>query len=106
MTENEFNSLVLKLHKKELALLEKKKAIYTGSGDRLANFKGQASLKNESPEKALLGNVSKQIITLVDYINRGEIPDSDLYNELILDIRNYMALLKAVYDEKVMKIKL
>ncbi len=72
-------------------------------GDRLSNFKQIAGLMQVTPEKALVGLVSKHIVALYDFVNdieRGTLQSSSRWDEKIGDIIAYMILLDALVTER------
>lgn len=109
MKSEEFNQLVKNRFEACKNLLEEKGKIY-GREDRLINFKRQSGMKDECAEKALLGNCSKQITTIVEFINdlnliyKGDmsvpIPSFNLWIEYIRDVINYMVLLEGLLTER------
>ena len=72
-------------------------------GDRLSNFKRAAALLNSTPEKALVGMLTKHwvsILDLVDDLDSGRRASDEMWDEKIIDIINYMILLKALTVER------
>lgn len=86
---------------KNLMLLSKS-AEYSRGGDRLSNFKKQAAMKGEMPEKALLGNWTKHlssILDIIDDIEAGRPIVLEQLQEKITDSINYHLLLEALVTE-------
>jgi len=72
-------------------------------GDRLSNFKKAASLLGCTPERALLGFVTKHIVALADFVNdleAGECQPMSRWTEKTGDIANYMILLEALLVDR------
>jgi len=72
--------------------------------DRLANFKKAGAMKQETPEKALWGMVTKHIIALQDFIEDLDIEtvkEYPFWNEKIGDIICYCILLDALIQERI-----
>jgi len=71
---------------------------YSVDLDRLKNFEQAASLQNCTPEQALIGYVSKHIVSIVDMVER--LPDKDYdqkaWDEKIIDTMCYFTLLRAL----------
>ena len=83
-------------------ILISKSAEYSRGGDRLSNFKRQAAMKNETPEKALLGNWMKHlssILDIIDDIEAGQPVVLEQLQEKITDSINYHVLLEALVTE-------
>lgn len=97
-------------------VLNKKNAEYSSGKDKLHNFKRAAKMLQCSPEKALIGMLTKHIISILDIVdeidfNCGEhsnaLPSFDKpmeyiekVNEKITDALNYLILLKALIYER------
>ena len=72
---------------------------YVGaSQDRYRNFNQAADLQHESKQQALLGFVSKQIVSLLDakHVNPDRLTDPTFIDEKAGDIAVYMILLMAM----------
>lgn len=72
---------------------------YAVSEDRLHNFKRAAALAGSTPEMALRGMLAKHIISVWDFVDRteaGEQVPYEKWDEKIIDVINYMILLRAV----------
>ena len=84
-------------------ILAAKSAEYSRSGDKLHNFKRAAAMMGCTPESALMGMLSKHIVSMldiVDDIGAGRIPDEALVDEKIGDWINYTLLLEALITER------
>lgn len=72
---------------------------YSTEDDRLVNFYQAATLQQITPEKALLGMLSKHIISIYDMVKSERPHDSDQWEEKIGDAINYLLILRAlVFD--------
>jgi hypothetical protein len=83
--------------------LELKTGEYSRDDDRLYNFKRAAAMLRCSPERALLGFVTKHIVSLMDMIDdidSGNLADDKLWDEKIGDIILYMILLRSLIVER------
>lgn len=98
MLAKDFTKLVDKNLNKIKNVLCKKTAEYNLDDDRLSVFKRAGELERCTPEQALFGFVSKQIISISDYIIE-ENYDKEKYYEKCIDIIAYMLLLLALVEE-------
>jgi hypothetical protein len=83
-------------------MLFTKSAEYSRGGDRLSNFKKQAAMKGETPEKALLGNWMKHLSSILDIIEDIEAGQPVVLAQLqekLTDSINYHVLLEALVTE-------
>jgi len=72
-------------------------------GDRLSNFKKAAALQGITPERALLGMLTKHIVSVMDLvgdIDTGKVAPLPQWAEKIGDSINYHILLKALIHER------
>lgn len=75
---------------------------YAPENDPLANFKKGAAMTGLSPEQVLFMYCAKHLVSVRDIVF-GEVPTSrELIQEKTGDIINYMVLLNALQDEKVL----
>jgi hypothetical protein len=105
MTSEDFNQILNETIEKATSILGSKAQEYA-KGDRLHNFKVAAKLSNSTPEMALRGMVAKHIISLWDLIQDaedGKYPTMQLWDEKIIDIINYMFLLRALVVDQMLK---
>ena len=103
MNHETFCALAAKRFQACQDILAAKSAEYSRSGDKLHNFKRAAALLDCSPEKALVGMMSKHIVSvldIVDDIEAGGLPDEALVSEKIGDLVNYSILLEALITER------
>jgi len=107
MTTEEFNQVVENRLKHQQDVLTAKADEYA-RGDRLSNFKSAGQMNHSTPETALWGFVTKHIIALGDFVRDlegGIIQDYERWEEKIGDIQNYMTLLDALVQERIVKHK-
>lgn len=99
MTTPDFNKVVEDQLDRIRNVLVKKAAEYNLDDDRLSVFKHTAALLNTTPEQALLGFMSKHIISMVDMINSREAYSEELWQEKLTDINNYSILLQGLLKD-------
>lgn len=68
-------------------------------GDRLYNFKRAADILKTTPEKALLGMLSKHLVSVMDLANGSLKKSDEMINEKVGDAINYLILLEALMKE-------
>lgn len=99
MLSNDFDQIVDSRVRKIVSTLASKGEEYA-SEDRLYNFKCAASITNTSPEQALLGMLSKHLVSVLDLIS-GKLENTGaMVNEKIGDSINYLILLEALLTER------
>lgn len=96
MTTPDFNKVVEDQLDRIRNVLVRKAAEYNLDDDRLSVFKHAAALLDNTPEQALLGFMSKHIISMVDMINSRQAYSEELWNEKLTDIINYTILLQGL----------
>jgi hypothetical protein len=104
MTVAEFDEVVnRRLDLIRRVLLEKGKE-YARGGDRLSNFKNGGKAQRVTPEQALLGYMTKQFVSIVDFIQedlpKGVVHTQAEWDEKLGDCINYLCLLEAVTVER------
>lgn len=105
-TAEEFNQLLAIKFADSAEVLGAKAVEYAHGGDRLSNFKEAASFLHCTPEKALMGFVTKHIIALRDFVEaleNGKCATPEQWAEKTGDIRNYMLLLDGLLMERFSK---
>ena len=83
-------------------LLKKSREYTGGSDDKLEHFRAAAALMGVTPEAALMGMMSKHLVSVADMCmdQRGSAAyDIDQWEEKITDSMNYLFLLKAIIRE-------
>lgn len=76
---------------------------YMRGGDRLSNFVNGGRLLRCTPERALLGYLAKQAVSVVDFVHdveQGVVRSQAEWDEKIGDCVNYLILLEAVSAER------
>lgn len=102
MTAEQFNHLLDERIEAIRRVLQYKAEEYASSKDRLHNFKAAALLQHCTPAQALLGMLSKHLVSVVDMVltdSLGDKPHPDKLNEKIGDAINYLILLEAIFKE-------
>ena len=100
MLTKDFNKLVeIKLEKIKQVLVNKT-AEYNLDTDRLSVFKQAGNLQNITPEKALLGMLTKHIISIYDMVNSGDLYTLEKWDEKCIDAINYLLLLLGLEEER------
>jgi hypothetical protein len=85
-------------------LIGQKHQEYSRNKDKLHNFKVAARMKNETPERALLGMEIKHrvsITDMIDDIDSGRLPQIEVMMEKITDDINYLVLLEGLLTERI-----
>jgi hypothetical protein len=97
-----FEKLVNERFEACIALLENKAAQYATEEDRLHNFKIAGLFQEETPLKALLGMMSKHLVSLKDYVkkheNRIETSKKN-WIEVLNDTHNYLYLAEGLLED-------
>lgn len=101
MTKKEFNDCVRLLFKTCEDTLVTKGKEYAPNRDRLDHFKKAAALLRTTPEKALLGQLTKHLVSIIDMTEDPTKYNLDKWIEKIGDSMNYLALLFAVVFEEI-----
>lgn len=99
MTHERFNAIVEEETDRIKSSLVRKQAEYNLDEDRMSHFKHAAGASNWTPEKALLGYMTKHWVSIVDMINSGDKFPRDLYVEKVTDIENYLILLLGLLED-------
>ena len=75
---------------------------YSSETDRLHNFKRAGKVLQCSPEKALLGFLTKHLVSIFDMIDEADtkIHSLEMINEKCMDSINYFILLEALFKER------
>ena len=85
-----------------MVMLRKSDEYTEGSDDKLEHFRAAAALMGVKPEAALMGMLSKHLVSVADMCmdQRGSAAYSiDQWEEKITDSMNYLFLLKAIIRE-------
>lgn len=113
MKTDAFNAVIEEQLRYCKALLVSKGAEYTpeyldevdgefivSQSDRLRHFKKAAVLMNMTPKAALLGMLSKHLISVVDMCTDGNTYSVERWTEKLTDSINYLLILKAIVIEE------
>jgi hypothetical protein len=68
--------------------------------DRLAHFKKAAAIMNTDQKGAVLGMLSKHLVSVSDMCTDKQPYSLDRWNEKITDSINYLLILRAVVEEE------
>ena len=84
----------------ELAPLGYEKSTTTKNADRLAHSKKAAAIMSTTPKAALLGMLSKHIVSVSDMCTDNRNYPIEKWNEKITDSINYLLILRAIVEEE------
>lgn len=87
------------LNKCKKLLITKSKE-YQLTPDRLAHFKNAAVTFRTSPKEALLGEMGKHIISIIDMCKSNQTFTIERWEEKITDTMNYLILLRGLVSEE------
>lgn len=100
MKSNEFYTMCDEIYRDELlGIMKTKGEAYSGTEDKLANFKRIASRLKISPYLVWAIFFSKHLDALDSWL-RGEYTDSEPIEGRINDLTNYLFLLRGLIKEK------
>jgi hypothetical protein len=100
MTTPDFNKVVEDLTNQIKNTLIRKQAEYNLDDDRLSVFKRAANIQQQTPAQALLGMMTKHVVSIYDYVEQDKKFTEELAREKICDNLNYLILLYAVLQEE------
>lgn len=101
MVTEEFNSIAQQASDMIVSRLIRKGKEYSSNGDRLANFKIQGRMYNQTPLQSLFGNLGKHQAWLEDAANNeNAVISDDMIWEHIGDIICYYVLLIGLIKER------
>ena len=106
MNLNEFNDVVISQTERCKSILIAKgneyvpKATNSSDVDRLAHFKKAAVLMNSTPKIALMGMLSKHLISISDMCMDDKSYSIEQWDEKITDSINYFLILRALVEEE------
>ena len=99
MTHHDFDELLQKMVNEEIDIMCTKGKDYTrNSSDKLINFKRASEDIGIKPEQVIYIYMKKHWDALITYIKTGKLSGEPIESK-ILDIRNYLALLRALIEE-------
>jgi len=104
MKTEEFNEIVCDQINRCLETLECKASDYATKEDRLHTFKVAAELQGVTKEKALAGMMAKHIVSIFDMCGKSDTHkySQDIWNEKIGDAINYLLILRAIVNRKIL----
>lgn len=105
MNHAEFNKLLNEIVIRTTNVLAKKSDEYSTDIDKLHNFKRAGKMLQCSPERALIGMLTKHIISILDIVDDVDInkyprATHPIIEEKITDAINYLILLEALIKER------
>lgn len=101
MFRDEFMKLLEKMIEEEWATIGGKGEEYTrGQKDRLASFKETASFAGIKPTQVAMIYLNKHYQSLAHYVATGETKSNESIESRIMDLRVYMALMRALIQEE------
>lgn len=103
MTATKFDSILDARIAKTRSVLGSKAGEYASDLDRLPNFKRAAALLGTTPAKALVGFLTKHLVSVLDIVDHdaaGLGVSTAALDEKVGDAVNYLILLEAVLLEK------
>ena len=102
MDAKTFEKLLARIEAEEHETMGVKGFEYTegkGNADRLTNFKTIAKELGISPFIVWYVYFRKHISSIVTFIKTGETKSTEPFESRIMDARNYLALLRGLYEE-------
>lgn len=107
MTVDLFNKAVLDQMDKCSSMLTRKGVEYapgametSSNEDRLLHFKKAAAIMSATPKVALLGMLSKHIVSVSDMCTDNKTYSIEKWDEKITDSINYLLILRAMVEEE------
>ena len=101
MLVSEFETLLKVMESEEHAVVVGKGKEYTrGQEDRLASFKEIAAFSGVRPEQVCLIFMAKHWQSLANYVKTEQTHSSETVQSRIMDLRVYLALMRAIVEEK------
>ena len=106
MNQKEFNEVIIRQTDRCKSMLVAKGAEYAPRAvkntavDRLAHFKKAAVVMNTTPKAALMGMLSKHLISVSDMCMDGQQYSKEQWDEKITDSINYFLILCAIIEEE------
>lgn len=101
MTNKEFYELLKQMvEREEVTMVSKGKEYTVGSDDKLENFKMVAKQSGLDPIKVWFVYASKHWASICNYVKDGIEASNEPIDGRIMDMRNYLALLQGIIEEK------
>jgi hypothetical protein len=100
MKSSTFVNMILepRLEKIRAGLASKSKE-YSSDNDRLHNFKIAARVQKTTPEKALWGMAMRDLVSVIDIIEKRRYHDTETIGKKIGGLINHLILLEAITAE-------
>lgn len=105
MIQKEFNDVIISQTERCKSILVSKgteyapKATKGSNADRLAHFKKAAVVMNSTPKAALMGMLSKHLVSVSDMCTDDKVYPKEQWEEKITDSINYLLILRALVEE-------
>jgi len=99
MRTTDFNNLVDRKLEQIKKVLINKTAEYNLDVDRLSVFKRAGELQSKRADEALLGMLTKHIISIYDMVKTGDYYPTEKWDEKCIDAINYLLLLLALEQD-------
>ena len=106
MNQDDFNEVIVRQTDRCKSLLMAKgveyapKAVKNAGVDRLAHFKKAAVVMNSTPKAALMGMLSKHLVSVSDMCTDDKDYPKEQWEEKITDSINYLLILRALVEEE------
>ena len=100
MNQKEFNEVIVRQTDHCKSMLVAKGAVKNTAVDRLAHFKKAAVVMNTTPKAALMGMLSKHLISVSDMCMDERKYSKEQWDEKITDSINYFLILRAIVEEE------
>lgn len=106
MIQKEFNDVIISQTERCKSMLVTKGAEYApraakgSNADRLAHFKKAAVMMNSTPKTALMGMLSKHLVSVSDMCTDDKDYPKEQWEEKITDSINYLLILRALVEEE------
>ena len=101
MQTEQFNKIVERRIELIRSVLATKEKEYAVSKDRLHNFNRAAEMLRCTREQALIGFMTKHLVSILDMVDSLFLPSKEKLEEKIGDSVNYLILLEASLKEKI-----
>ncbi len=99
MTRKDLQNYMFSTFGEALRLAKTKNADYASKEDGLKNFRGSVVV-NMPMDKAVLVRILDKITRIGNLLDRPNVVKNETINDSILDAINYLAILKAIVEEK------
>lgn len=100
MNQEEFEEVFELVVEQSRSVLLNKAREYASDEDRLHNFKKTAAFLGGTPEQALMGFMTKHLVSISDMVGSNKNYSRAQWDEKIGDSINYLILLRALVIEE------